>query len=217
MGTPRLGRWSLHYLWRRAGRLPGEEPVTLQPADVTACLVTRGDVDLEPILNTFPDYAQVVIWGPDQPEFHVFGRYIAIDGAWTDVVYTQDDDCIFRHHEELLERYEPWRVVANYGHGENPDGYDDMALVHGGALMDAAMPMQAFKHYLDRWPLDEGFFREADMINGTISPHTHTDLPFEIRMDIATRPNRMCNQPWQKSLKLEITDRARKVRDDAVR
>ena len=80
-------------------------------------------------------------------------------------------------------------------------------------MMDAHLPYRAFSEYLAYWPRDEGFLREADMINGTITPHEHVDLPFEIRMDIATRPNRMCNQPWQKDLKLEVTNRARQVRD----
>jgi hypothetical protein len=185
----------------------------LSPDDVTACLVTRGDVDLAPILATFPDYADVIVWGPDREEFHVMGRYLAMAEATTDVIYTQDDDCIFRHHEELLALYEPGRIVSTYGHGDTPDGYDDMALVHGGAIMDRVLPAIAFNRYLDRWPRDEGLLREADMINGTITPHTHTDLPYEIRMEIATRPNRMVNQPWQRDLKLEITNRARAVRD----
>jgi hypothetical protein len=187
--------------------------MSLSPADVTACLVTRGDVALEPILNTFPDYADVIVWGPDRHEYGVFGRYVAMLEASTDVVYTQDDDCVFRHHTQLLEEYEPGKIVSTYGHGDNPDGYDDMCLVHGGAVMDRSLPPAAFIRYLLRWPSDEGFYREADMINGTITPHKHVNLPFEIRMDIATRPNRMCNQPWQKDLKLEITNRARKVRD----
>ncbi len=189
--------------------------MSLRPQDVTACLVTRGDVDLAPILDSLP-YRRVLIWGPEKPELRVFGRYMAMFEADTKVVYTQDDDCLFHSHTRLLEEYEPGKIVSTYGHGDNPDGYDDMALVHGGAIMDRWLPVQTFARYLEKWPADEGFFREADMINGTISPHTHTDLPFEIRMDIATRPNRMCNQPWQKRLKLEITDRARKVRDDHV-
>ncbi len=185
----------------------------LNPEDVTACLVTRGDVDLDPILETFPDYADVIIWGPDRPELHVYGRYAAMAEATTPVVYTQDDDCLFRHHEELLALYENGRIVSTYGHGDTPDGYDDMCLVHGGAIMGRGLPRWAFAEYLERWPRDEGFLREADMINGTITPHTHTDLPYEIRMEIATRPNRMSNQPWQKGLKLKITEQARLVRD----
>jgi len=181
-------------------------------ADVTACLVTRGDVDLTPILDTLP-YEHVIVWGPDREELHVYGRYAAMLEAPTRFVYTQDDDCVFHHHAELLAAADPGRITAVYGHGDNPDGYQDMALVHGGAIMDRDLPAAAFARYLERWPRDEGFLREADMINGTISPHAHVDLDYEIRMGIAQAPNRMCNQPWQRGLKLQITNRARQVRD----
>ncbi len=184
----------------------------ITPADVTACLVTRGDVDMTPILETLP-YPNVIVWGPDREELRVYGRYAAMLEASTPVVYTQDDDCVFTGHEELLAAYEPGRHVAVYGHGDTPDGYEDMALVHGGALMDRDLPARAFARYLEHWPMDEGFLREADMINGTLTPHVHLDLDYEIRMGIAQRPNRMCNQPWQRGLKLEITNRARRVRD----
>ncbi len=189
--------------------------MTLTPGDVTACLVTRGDVDLDPILNTLP-YDDVIVWGPDRPELHVWGRYAAMMEAGTEVVYTQDDDCLFRHHTQLLDEYEPGKIISTYGHGDNPDGYEDMCLVHGGAIMDAVSALKAFILYLEHWPLDEGFYREADMISGVLTPHRHVSLPYEIRMEIATRPNRMCNQPWQHDLKKTITDRARQVRDDRV-
>lgn len=185
-------------------------PITAD--QITACLVTRGDVDLAPILETLP-YPNVIVWGPDREELHVYGRYAAMLEAPTDVVYTQDDDCIFRHHEQLLAEYEPGVLVSTYGHGDNPDGYEDVALVHGGAITDSELPSWSLLRYLNEWPRDEGFLREADMINGIITPHRHVDLPFEIRMDVATRPNRMCNQPWQRDLKHRITEQARQVRD----
>lgn len=183
--------------------------------DVTACLITRGDVDLTPILETLP-YERVIVWGPPREELGVFGRYAAIAEASTPYVYTQDDDCIFRRHHELLELAEPGWITAVYGHGENPDGYDDMVLVHGGAIMPRELPAAAFAAYLEHWPQDDGFYRDADMISGTISPHRHVWLPYEIRMEIAQAPNRMCNQPWQRDLKKLITDRARMVRDLAA-
>jgi hypothetical protein len=179
---------------------------------VTACLITRGDVDMRPILETLP-YRRVIIWGPDREELRVYGRYAAMLEAETPFVYTQDDDCIFREHGSLMAAHRLGRITAVYGHGENPDGYDDMALVHGGAIIDRNLPAHAFRRYLEHWPQDEGFYREADMISGTIVPHEHVYLPYEIRMEIAQAPNRMCNQPWQKDLKLEITNRARAVRD----
>jgi hypothetical protein len=184
----------------------------LKPEHVVACLITRGDVDLGPILETLP-YPNVIIWGPDNPALPVLGRYAAMRQARTRVVYTQDDDCLFTQHDELLAAYEPGMIVAVNGHGDDPGGYEDVALVHGGAIMDRLLPWAAFAEYLLHYPYDEGLLREADMISGTITPSRQLDLPYEIRMEIATRPNRMSNQPWQRDLKKKITDQARIVRD----
>jgi len=188
--------------------------VSITADKVSAVLITRGDVDLGPILETLP-YEDVVVWDGRERDEHpgTYGRYLAMSEARNDVIYLQDDDCIFRHHNELLTGYEPGVLTAVYGHGENPDGLDDMALVHGGAVVDRSLSLSAFDRYLERWPVDEGFYREADMIHGTLCPHKHVDLPYEIRMEIATRPSRMANQPWQRDLKHEITNRARAVRD----
>ena len=182
-------------------------------SQVSVCLITRGDVDLAPILETLP-YDDVVIWNgrerDEQPG--TYGRYRAMYEAKHDVIYLQDDDCIFRHHEELLGFYQPGVLTAVYGHGENPDGLEDVALVHGGALVDRSVSLRAFDRYLAKWPVDEGFYREADMIHGVLCPSRQLDLPYEIRMEIAQHPSRMCNQPWQRDLKHEITYRARSVR-----
>lgn len=181
---------------------------------VSAVLITRGNVDMAPILATLP-YGDVVIWNGLERDEHpgTYGRYLAMREAANEVVYLQDDDCLFRHHDELLDAYEPGVLTAVYGHGENSDGLDDMALIHGGALVDRDLSLSSFDRYLERWPVDEGFYREADMIAGTLCPHKHVDLPYEIRWEIINRRDRMCDQPWQRDLKHEITDRARAVRD----
>jgi hypothetical protein len=41
----------------------------------------------------------------------------------------------------------------------------------------------------------------------------HIHETFHIDLAIAQAPERLCNQPWQKALKLEITQRARAIRD----
>jgi len=188
--------------------------VGITPDKVTACLLTRGDVDLEPIISTLP-YDEVIVWNARERQENpgTFGRYELMREAKHDVVYIQDDDCVFRHHDRLMGAYNPGTITAVYGHGETPDGYDDMALIHGGALVDRDASLAAFDRYRERWPMDEGFYREADMIHGTLVPFRHVHLPYEIRMEVAQRPSRMCNQPWQRDMKLEITNRARQVRD----
>lgn len=180
---------------------------------VTACLVTRGDVDLEPILATLP-YGETVVWNnAERPDdLKVYGRYAAIADATRPVIYFQDDDCIFRDHDALLAAYKPGVLVANWGHGENPDGYDDLAIFPGGALVDRGLPALAFERYLEHFPLDDGLLYEADFVFGCLTPHEHVWLPFEIR-DVAYNGRRLADEPWQRDLKRKITDQARWVRD----
>jgi hypothetical protein len=200
---------------RRDRPLPrhSEAPL-ITPDQVTAVIPTRGDVDLIPILATLP-YRNVIVWDQslDTPDcYGLYTRYAAIAGAPTRIVYTQDDDCIFEHHDVLMELYEPWRLTCVYGHGDNPDGLEDIALLHGGAIMDRALPIFALARYLERWPRDEAFMREADIIVGGLSPSTQLDLPYEIRYEIAARPNRMAHQPWQRDLKHKVAARTREIR-----
>lgn len=167
-----------------------------------------------PILATLP-YDDVVVWNGRERDEHpgTYGRYLAMREAKHDVVYLQDDDCVFRHHDELLGAYEPGVLTAVYGHGENADGLEDVALVHGGAIVDREVSFRAFDRYLAAWPVDEGFYREADMIHGALCPSKQLPLPYEIRWDIIDRRDRMSDQPWQRDLKHKITERARAVRD----
>lgn len=96
--------------------------------NVTACLVTRGDVPMQPILDSLPPEWEIILWdneswiNGESPECHrilphhrdeidetwlvkdlaVYGRYAAIKYASHDFIYTQDDDCIVS---------DPWAVV----------------------------------------------------------------------------------------------------------
>lgn len=186
----------------------------LNPADVSACLVTRGDVDMAPIIETLP-YGEIIVWDNSQREdLKVYGRYAAIRLATKPVIYFQDDDCIFQHHDELIAAYKPGTLVANWGHGNTPAGYDDLAIFPGGALLDRELPAEAFACYLEHWPCDEAFFYEADFVFGCLAPHEHVHLPFEIR-DVAYNGRRLADQPWQREMKLKITGQARWVRDHA--
>lgn len=179
--------------------------------EITAILITRGDTDLRPIVDTLP-YDELIVWDDTRPDLKVYGRYQAILEAKTPVVYLQDDDCIFRHHADLVEAYEPGLLVANYGHGETPCGYEDVALVHGGALVDRDIPARAFDRYLEHFPADDDFHREADMIFGCLTPFRYVHLPYEI-LPLASHPSRMCQQPWQREKKMRATNRARWIRD----
>lgn len=178
---------------------------------VTACLVTRGDVDLTPIIETLP-YDEVIVWDNSvRDDWKCAGRYKALLEAKNEVIYFQDDDVIFRHHTRLLEAYEHGRITAIWAHGQTPDGYDDLALVGAGALVSRSLPWRALNRYLDHWPDDDGFRYEADFIVGALTPFKHLVLPFEIR-EVAYNGRRLADEPWQRNLKRTITDRARALR-----
>lgn len=192
----------------------------LRTSDVTACLVTRGDVDMGPILDSLI-FENVLVWDNSSKPFDAktAGRYYASEMATTHVVYYQDDDVLVPRTTQLalLDAYEPGVPTAVYAHGENPDGYDDLPLVGAGALVDQELPWQALDRYLTHHPdLDDGFYYDCDFIAGILYPRfKQVHLPFEI-LPVAQHESRLCNQPWQAALKLLVTERARAIRDMAA-
>jgi hypothetical protein len=190
----------------------------MNPEQVTACLVTRGDQpEMMGKIRESLIFKNVVVWDNNvDGDFKCAGRYKAAEIASHDIVYFQDDDVIVPQatQKALLEQYEPVVMVANWGHGENPDGYDDLPLVCGGAIVDRELCFQAWDRYEQAWPADEEFMYEADFALGVLYPaFRHIYEVFEIDLSIAQHPSRLCNQPWQKELKLKITEQARQVRD----
>lgn len=190
----------------------------LDQSQVTACLVTRGDQHeaMDRIVSSLI-FENVIVWDNSvREDWKCAGRYKAAELADTEIVYFQDDDVLVPEHTqvELLEAYEPGVCIANWGHGENPDGYDDLPLVCGGAVMDRRLCADAIERYATHWPLDDAFRYEADFVVGALYPQfKHLRLPFHIDLRIAQHPSRLCNQPWQRDLKLEITERARSISD----
>jgi hypothetical protein len=191
----------------------------IDQSQVTACLVTRGDqpAAMLRILDSLI-FDRVEIWnnGEAGNDLKTAGRYMAAECADTEVVYFQDDDVIVpaATQQALLDAYEPGVVIANWGHGENPDGYDDLPLVCGGAILDRTLCRQAILTYAQRYPIDDWFLYDADFAVGILYPaFRHVHLPFEIDLAIAQHPSRLCNQPWQRDAKRSITERARTIRD----
>jgi hypothetical protein len=156
------------------------------------------------------------------PDWKCAGRYIAALGsARSPAVYFQDDDVYVppETQRELSALYWQSEVdcLANWGHGENADGYDDLPLVCAGAIVNPIKCVDAMLQYAEHYPLDDAFKYEADFVVGVLyDSFEHVRLPFEIDYEIAQAPERLCNQPFQRDLKLEITNRARAIRDGLV-
>ena len=193
--------------------------MALSPAKVSACLVTRGDQPemLERIIETLP-YDEVIVWDNSQrQDFKVYGRFMAMAEAKHDVCYTQDDDCLFRHHRELMAAYEEGVPTYVYAHYPAEGGFGDLPLAGGGALVPKSVAFSAFDRYFEHYSLDEALMYEADFVVGPLYPtFKHVHLPFEINYEVAQGAERLCNQPWQAEQKLEYTNRARAIRDGGL-
>jgi len=190
--------------------------------DVTACLVTRGDQpDMMARIRDSLIFDDVIVWDNSvNVDWKCAGRYAAALATDARYVFFQDDDVIVPRatQEALVDAFDDDDgIVANWGHGENPDGYDDLPLVCGGAIARRSFVIDALMTYARHFPLDEEFQYEADFAVGVLYPtFKHVHLPFEINMPVAQHPSRLVNQPWQRATKLRIAQRARAIRDREV-
>jgi len=140
-------------------------------ADVTAVVVTRGDVPIGGLVNHIADggFGEILVWDNGAgllrdgywrdihgqyrvvtnslPDLGAFGRYAAISYASHPVIYTQDDDCLVHEAEieKLLAAYKPGVVAALMPDRRDP--YTDTVLLGWGALFDRDLPTRAFQRW----------------------------------------------------------------------
>ncbi len=182
--------------------------------NVTACLVTRGNVDLTPIRNSLVDACidDISVWDNSvHTDQGVYGRYIAVDEAKGDVVYVQDDDCLLPPESiiRILEAYEPGRIVANMSDDFRAN-YSDSCLVGFGAVFDRDLPAKAFERFRGAGrPWD--YRNRPDVIFTALTPFTLVDVPVEI-LPYAYGPDRMYRQRGHAAQRHKALQHARAVR-----
>jgi hypothetical protein len=201
--------------------------------NVSAVIVTRGDVDLSPVLDSLPREWQKVIWDNSQRarDLSVFGRYAAISECEHETIYVQDDDCLLAPESlvELAAAAEemPRTLVANQPAAFRHDFYTDHCLVGFGAMFNRDLPMMAFGRFFlhgaeGLMPSEallraiteqpQPFLRTADIIFTTLAPRFLVDVPYTDR-EFASAPNRMWKQPDHLGERTRMLELARKVRD----
>lgn len=134
--------------------------------NVSVVIPTRGNVDLRPIIDSFPDDWEIVIYdngagvvrvidpahsngGRDtltvtgRPDLAVYARYAAVEWASHDLVFTQDDDAIISDPQEIVDAW--WHHFDESNDYDFLD-YDPVA----DPFLVANMP-QEFRHegYID--------------------------------------------------------------------
>ena len=147
--------------------------------EVTACLVTRGNVSIERWLESIPKgWDRVVYDNSMEPDLKVKGRYAAIARAMTDVVMVQDDDCILppESFKALAAAYTPGALVANMPAPFRAH-YSDSCLIGFGAIFDQDLPDLSFSK-LPMEPAD--FERTCDVYFTALADRRlWVDLPYE--------------------------------------
>jgi len=98
--------------------------------NVSACLVTRGDLDMQPVIDSLPPSWEIVIWdnsgkilmrpgsndgdpramqrlwGVTAADLSVYGRYAAIEYASHDLIWVSDDDVIVSDPQAIVDEWE---------------------------------------------------------------------------------------------------------------
>lgn len=194
----------------------------LSPSDVSAVIVTKGDVDLAPILDSliFPD---IVVWDNSvQANEMTYGRVLAAGKARSEIVYSQDDDIIHspENQMKILASYRQdyltgcmwpeWSAGAKAQGIEN--GYDDLVFPGSGSITHRELWFDCAQEYLAEWPFDDFFRLWSDTIIGVIAPTIQLDIRFG-ELPQADLKNRMAHLPNAVELKTEAIRRARDIRD----
>ncbi len=198
--------------------------------NVTACLVTRGNVDISDILKSIPEDWERLVWdnrgtvwrvAPDlshevvsslNRDVGVLGRYeAAIQYASSPVCFVQDDDCLLEEasFDALLSAYEPGRLVANMP-PQYAVRYPDSALVGFGALFDRGLPERAFARYQAAYLGEE--LERPDVIFSALTPRTIIEAPFE-HLPWATNGDRAFRQDGHTDARNRVLGMCRGIRD----
>jgi hypothetical protein len=194
----------------------------LRPEDVSAVIVTKGDVDLAPVLDSLIFDDVIVYDNSVEKDLMTFGRVVAARRATRKVIYSQDDDIVHtpEAQREIVAAYEPgvltgcmwpeWSAGAKDQGIEN--GYDDLVFPGSGSISRLWLWEEALADYFSEWPNDDFFRLWCDTIIGVIAPTKQLDIRFQI-LPCAEDETRMANLPDAVELKTEAIRRARQIRD----
>lgn len=188
-------------------------------AEFTACLVTRGDVDLQPILDVLGQLpCFIVIWDNSRKDYDwsVLGRYRAARMAPTGLVYVQDDDCVLPPESirALLAAWEPGALVSNMPAAFRHDFYEHHALVGFGAVFDRDLPDEALTRFTTMTGAaisPEMLARTSDIVVTGLSRRILLDVPYE-NLPWATGDDRMYRQPNHVGERKRMLELVRSIR-----
>lgn len=194
----------------------------LDVRDVSAVLVTRGNVDVQPVLAPVAaaGIEDIVVWDNSKRDhdYKAFGRYAAIPETKNPVIYWVDDDVRFTAFPELLAAYEPGKLVCNMdADWVEGAGYSDLVGMQGaGSLCDADLPAKVWASYFQAgYAWDDDALTEADFIFGVLAPFKVIDVGYDT-FSYTDDADRLYTQPGQTERKWRIIERCRLIRDQSA-
>ena len=206
--------------------------------NVSAVIVTRGDVLLDEVLDSLPREWQKVIYDNSQrTDLGVYGRYAAIAECEHDLIYVQDDDVIVSDPQALVDEWvessaDAWRVertpnehvVCNMPQEFRHDFYRDHALVGFGAVFHRDAAMIALGKYalgtgwtslLNPGDQQDRFRRCCDIAFTALTPRVLVDVP-KRNLPWCDAPNRMWKQPDHQGERAAFLADVLRIRDASV-
>lgn len=197
--------------------------MSVDPTRVSAVIVTRGNTDLQPVLNSLI-FDDVIVWDNSR-EFQdekTYGRVLAVARAEHDVIYSQDDDIVHsaENQRRIVSEYQPgvltgcmWPEWSDGAARQGiPGGYSDLVFPGSGSVYDRDLPRNTANRYLSHYPGDDFFRLWADTIIGVLASTRQLDIRFDALPE-AEADYRMCNLPNATEQKTVAILRARMVRD----
>jgi len=195
---------------------------------VTAIIVTRGDIDLAPIIGQeWPESVhEIIVWdnAKEDRDLAVYGRYAAIERAAHPLIFVQDDDVVFPKEsiEEIIWQSdsgsaEYGRLVVNMPANFRHAFYQEHALVGFGSCFHRDLPRKAFTRFFggddeSLWRSDQDFLPRCDLVFTGLTPRTLVDVPYE-DLPWASADNRMWKRPSHLEEGRRMLERMLAVRD----
>lgn len=143
----------------------------------TAVLVTRGDVDLTPVLDSLPAEWPRIVWDNScrTTDLKVYGHFAALDEIETEYAFCQDDDAICPAAELLAawdESKHADKILLNEADGETP-------WISWGGIFHKALPAAAIGKFVAAYGMSDDVLLWCDLIFSELTPWVNVDLGWE--------------------------------------
>lgn len=152
---------------------------------VSACLVTRGDVDMQPVIGSLPSEWEVIVWdnsgqmlwrdgkvsgwSNSVTDRMGSGRHHAAKFAKGDLIYTQDDDVIVSDPQAIVDEWGYESTARGYMLGADAVNehiicnmprlfrghYPDSAMLGFGSVYHRSLPPAVFARFFATTGLTE--------------------------------------------------------------